>query len=323
MDCIKTNAKTQQVELLTHADKIARLEEIFAAYHRKSDVFLPSDAFYAEITGPESLEAMASEIFAYLGMKHRSVEFHVDADTAEPVAYHRHSGTSRIVLGWHALQDPLLAGSLVAHSIIHHLLEARAKINLGTSEETEALTDLATIHSGLGILVMNGIADKRSSLGSMAPANYLAECLDYFKEHRVVPSVWQPYVNPEIIALHGDRPLPKRRYRAIIRKRIDQHARYRKNLMVGSSLTALFLGIIGFAILSGPQYLSAEMQAQKDTIDLLRLQHRECEETVQRKERTWDTSDIFMQRRIDADKTRCTSLRNRYNYEVARYNEQL
>jgi hypothetical protein len=323
MDCLKTNTKNPQVELLTHSDKTERLEEIFAAYHRKNDVFLPNDTFYADITGPESLGAMASAIFTYLGVKHRNVEFHIDLDSTEPVAYQRHSGANRIVLGWRAMEDPLLAGSLVAHGIAHHLLISRAKIHLDSNEEIESFTDLATIYAGLGILVMNGLTSKHGCLGALAPQNYVAECIDYFHEHRVVPSVWQPYVTPEVISLHGDKPLPKRRYRTVIRKRIEQHAKHRKNIMVGGMLTALFLGFIGFTILSGPQYLSAEMQAQKDTVDLLKLQHRECEETVQRKERTWDTSDIFMQRQIDADKTRCASLRNRYNYEVSQYNDKL
>ncbi len=323
MNCVITNTKNPPAELLTHSDKTERLEEIFAEYHRKAVVFLPSDTFYTDITGPESLEAMASEIFSYLGVKHHSVEFHIDIDSSESVAYQRHSGASRIALGWYAIEDPLLAGSLVAHGIAHHLLISRAKINLDGSEENESFTDLATIHAGLGILVMNGLTSKHVCLGALAPQNYVAECIDYFHERRVVPSVWQPYVSPEVITQRGDKPLAKQRYRTIIRKRIEQHAKHRKNIVAGGMVTALFLGFIGFNILSGPQYLSAEMQAQKDTVDLLKLQHRECEETVQRKEKTWDTLDIFIQRQIDADKTRCASLRNRYNYEVSQYNERL
>ena len=78
MDCIETDNDVATARLLTQADKIAELEKLFAKYRRKNDVFLPDDSFYKEIAGPEDAERMAASIFSWLGVKHRSITFHID-----------------------------------------------------------------------------------------------------------------------------------------------------------------------------------------------------------------------------------------------------
>lgn len=323
MDCIKTKTPATSTELLTLPDKIQQLEAVFAKYHLKHDVFLPSDKFYADVTGPESLEAKAQEIFSFLGMKHRSVEFHIDPDSEQLIVYRWHGGHSQITLGWQCQDDALLAGAALAHAIVHHLLHVRAKLSLSPAENNEELTDLGTIYAGLGVLILNGLNGNHSPLGSMAKANYIAECTDYFKARGIVTSLWQPYVLPEVAAEITAGGLPRHRYRHVIRRQLERRSSHKRQFALAGLSLAIVASLLIFQKLTTPKFLSAEMQNQKETIELLKVQHRECEETVNRKLTTWDTSDIFMMRQIDADKSRCASLRNRYNYEVNQYNSKL
>jgi len=69
-----------------------------------------------------------------------------------------------------------------------------------------------------------------------------------------------------------------------------------------------------------PRYLPAELTEKKEEIQIIKNQYQICIDEVKRKQQSWDTNDIFMQRQIDADKSRCTSIKNRYNYEVNKYN---
>lgn len=320
MDCVTGTGTAQNIELLTQADKIDKLGLVFAKSHRKTDVFLPSDDFYNQINGPDDVENMASQIFNWLGIKHRSLSFHIDPTQTELVKYSGGSSPS-VTLGWHCQEDALLTGGVVAHAISHHLLIMRAKIKLASTAENEELTDLATIYAGLGVLVLNSLESKYHSLAIMAPANYYAECIDYFNAHNVVPSIWTPYVVSDILEKLGNISAIKQR--SFVIKRILALRKHKLRLLLAGFVTLLIVSTLIGYIQSRPQYLSAEMAERLDKVNILRAQVERCEDEVKRKQATWDTSDIFIQRQINADQVRCASLRNRHNYEVNQYNAEL
>lgn len=323
MNCINFKNSAQPVELLTQADKISRLEEIFIKYRHKTDIFLPDENFYNEISSPDDAKLLADKIFRWLGIKHRSLDIRIDPAQDQLVVYTRKSGSSTINLGWRVLNDPFLCGAALAHGITHHLLLSRAKLHLESSEENEALTDLGTIYSGLGVLILNGFSSGSDALGSMAQANYIAECLDYFEERRIVKSLWQPYVLPSVISNVVPDKLPIQNYSMAVRQQINKMTGNRTKTALVLMMIIILIGTSVFVYVKRPKNISAEMQSQKETIDILKIQYQQCIDTVEYKRQTRDLTDIFMQRNIEADQSRCTSLRNRYNYEVAQYNSKL
>ena len=322
MDCIDSTTDATATDLLTQADKIARLEAVFSKHRHKTDIFLPDETFYTEVCGPDEITRMADILFKWLGIKHRSARFHIDPTQEKLISYKKEASGSNITLGWRCEQDGFLAAAAVAHGIVHHILLSRQKLNLGSSEETEELTDLGTIHAGFGILVLNSLGSAQGALGSLAPPNYISEFFDYLTAERVVESLWSPYILPDVMQAHISTVRPVRR-QSFVQKRFTllQRTRNRRRLAAGTFVVCFVA--VGFLALSRPKAQSAEQFERYDGIRVLKNQVEQCEETVRRKLATWDQEDIFMQRQIEADKTRCSSLRSRYNYEVSQYNENL
>lgn len=321
MDCIDFTPKVTARRLLTQSDKITELELLLSKYRHKNDVFLPDETFYNPIKGPDDLERMADIIFKWLGIKHRSVSFHIDPKQEKLIVYSKNGATHSVTLGWKAQKDSMLCGGLVAHAIVHHVLLGRLKIQLETVAENEELADLGTIYSGLGILILNSFKSDSPALGSMAPANYVAECVDYFDERRLVTSLWQPYLLPGIIDQQIMTRIPVGRYKAFIQKRIKLKRNSRTHTFILIGLACLFFFSLVALLSLQPQSAAQNIQNQQETVSLLKSQYMRCNSTVARKLQTWDQTDIFMVRQIDADRTRCTSLKNRYNYELAQYEE--
>lgn len=322
MDCILSSNVTVSTELLTQADKIAKLDAIFSKHRHSTDLFLPDEGFYPEACGPDEIMRMADALFSWLGIKHRSVHFHLDPNQEELVLYKKEAGGSSITLGWRCAQDSFLAAAAIAHGIVHHILVIRQKIRMGSAEEDEEFTDLGTIYAGFGILILNSLCSSKRALGALAPSNYVSEFIDYVTDERIVESLWSPYVLPDVMQAHisGVRPVRRQPF-ALKRLKVLRRTKKRQKFMI--IVFVVCFGMAGFLTLTRPKAQSSEQLTRYDEIKVLKRQVEQCEEMVKRKLDTWNKEDIFIQRQIDADKSRCSSLRSRYNYEVAKYNESL
>lgn len=319
MDCVQTDTAATELVLLTHADKVNELQKQLKNHRGNADIFLPDDTFYQTVSSSDDAERMADRLFKWLGIKHKSIRFRIDTTQSDLVKYEKTGKQTTAVLSWRCMNDPFLCAAAVAHAVLHHVLLSRKKIQINDTDDNEALTDLATIYAGFGVVILNGMHGGARVLGNMAPANYIAEFMDYLSSRQIVNSVWQPYVLPTVIepfvpyepvyepapyvtaALHKQR-LVKRRTITLI------------------SLVSFIVATTTLFALYQPQQLSTEAAEQRDRVNVLKTQYTYCEETVRYKEAHWETSDIFIQRQIEADKTRCASLKSRYNYELNIYN---
>jgi len=190
MDCVKSFSKTKKIQLLNQSDKIEFLETAFSSYKQKSDIFIPDASFYKQTTLQSDIDQMADAIFKWLNIKHRSIEFKTNANQPLYLDYTKKGAHSIVTINYAAQANSLLLGAVIAHAITHHLLISRSKVSIQNIGENEALTDLGTIYLGLGVLVLNGLNNAAPMLGYMAADNYVAECLDFFNERRLVPSIW-------------------------------------------------------------------------------------------------------------------------------------
>lgn len=321
MDCLNFNEplKSTNKVLLTHSDKVLALQESLNTYRHDSDIFLPDDNFYLKINGPEDINQMANTIFRWLKIKHKSLVFHLDSSQDEPLIFSKSHGHSQATLGWKVLDDPLYAGSLIAHSIIHHLLAGRHRLIMSESYENESITDLGTIYSGLGILVLNGLENRYNSLGAMAKENYVSEFLDFVSDQRIVNTVWQPYVLPSVIESFIDIESTPTKIGFVGRLESKRKSTKIKYTLAASAILTTIL-LITFYSATRPKYSEADLVEHRYTINILKEQVRYCEKTLEYKKSRWDNSDVFIKRQIDADATRCKSLQNRYNFELNSYN---
>lgn len=323
MKCITFESKVTHLSLLTHTDKVQKIEEVFSKIRHKSDVFIPDEAFYGTEVHAEDPERMADVLFRWLGIKHRNVRIHIDPSQQNLISYTHEKNASRINLNLQTLEDPLLCGAVVAHAIMHHLVIARAKISLGNSDENEALTDLATIYAGFGVLILNGFEAKQPPLGSMGMQNYASEFLDYCSEHRIVKSLWLSSVLPSVATQFLATKSRTQRLKPYLSRRLQKIKKRKRKVLAGLFLTTVIISSAVVFSPKGPQYLSPLMQEKRENIVQLKSQYELCTGIVEYKQQKWDKTDIFIQRQIEADKSRCSSLKNRYNYEVKEFNSKL
>lgn len=323
MQCVIESSGTKKLQLITHTDRVKELTSMLAHIRHKADLFLPSDTFYPEQVSSEDPERMAHEIFSWMGIKHRSLIFHMDPDQDQLVQYSYVKHKSQVSFNMQAMQNPFVCGAAVAHAITHHLIIARAKVQLNATQEDEAFADLATVYAGLGILILNSFSTKTPALGGMAQANYASEFLDYCSGQRIVSSIWMPHILPNITETHLGAHDKSKRLVPFLSAYTKHVASHRRGIALVTSATGLLLIAILSLFLSQPKALSADMLEKRDGISVLKAQIAHCEATVKRKLATWDQSDIFIERQIQADNTRCNSLKSRYNYEVGEYTTQL
>ena len=72
-----------------------------------------------------------------------------------------------------------------------------------------------------------------------------------------------------------------------------------------------------------PKSLPTELANEVDNINVLANNRRLCNIMVKQQQKTLDENDIFSDRQIDAQMTRCKSVENIYNYRLNVLNEKL
>jgi len=144
--------------IISHKETIALLRDVFdEAFPRP---FLPDDDFYGNWGGDDdSLVAMLGAILQWLRIDGRSVVAGFTPDLGSPGVFFRQGGTDFILVDASHRNDPFAAAAILAHESTHLLL---SRLQLGCEDvlANELFTDLATIYTGLGIVILNGMKRK-------------------------------------------------------------------------------------------------------------------------------------------------------------------
>ena len=111
--------------------------------------------------------------------------------------------------------DTLAVGAILAHEMMHLYL-SRLNVRLQDTQENELLTDLATINTGLSILILNGMSysnnmwltiimavfgtiywrEEVQAFGYFKPAEYGRHALSYFHERSIPVNDFIGYLRP-------------------------------------------------------------------------------------------------------------------------------
>lgn len=328
-----TNKKLLPTALLTRAEKLTAIEEIFGENFSHQAKFFPLDGdFYAELKKPKGYNKVADKLFNWWGVKHRGVHLIIETGQAEPVIYTHHGQTHEIKLSEAALNNPYEAAAVIAHGLMHYILIGRHSIYLSDESENEELTDLALINSGMGAVILNGYnyhigwLNRLSRLkdlqpvGVLKPREFLAETETWMSAHHL--PLWElsaqlmPWVSIYL----------PRQIRAIANKKLhvlsEEKAVKTTNVkFLGVLILASIIGIVaGYLLILVPTPTPKSLIAKQQVISTLRSQFDQCLSNVEQKKKDFDTSDIFVLRVIQSDIARCESLRNRYNSEISSYN---
>jgi hypothetical protein len=145
-------------------------------------LFEPTTAFYARLASGEEgdLARAAQEIGQYLllpGVPTVAYEWGIRMDPQVAGQIRRQRGAiSHIQIPLYYVGRPHALGAILAHELTHERLAPIEEVLCSTVQEQERVTDLASMVSGLGKLVLNGliteivpVAGERQVLGYLDP----------------------------------------------------------------------------------------------------------------------------------------------------------
>lgn len=132
--------------------------------------FLPDAHFYAQYSQKspsDGLNYMADAIFKWLKIERKGavIDFYAEKDIPKHKADTAGFYTTTVVDGEKKelifinakySDDPMAVGAILAHELMHLYL-FRLSIKIEDTHENELLTDIATIRTGLSLLVLNGM----------------------------------------------------------------------------------------------------------------------------------------------------------------------
>jgi len=157
----KSNSVTQEIKTLdgkfSNKEKIHLILNLLKKDNLEpNNILLPDDLFYYEWNGSaDDLRLMASKIFAWLKIRPKNLCVDFYSEMEPPGIYISDKENEAIFINSKHRESAFECGAILAHEIMHYYLMGNHGIALADTKENELMTDLATIYSGLGVLVIN------------------------------------------------------------------------------------------------------------------------------------------------------------------------
>lgn len=158
-DIARIDNKVEIKEAASHEDKIRLLEQLFSRkIHGSGKILTPDDGFYVQTNTVEGLWHISTRIFEWLGLDPNDLVIDYSDEIEPPGLFFRDNGTSYIYINSKHRENPFEVSAILAHEIMHYVLLTFLNVALEETHDNEQFTDVATIYSGLGILVLNGFS---------------------------------------------------------------------------------------------------------------------------------------------------------------------
>lgn len=317
--------------LWTEEEKTERLNELFK--HR--DLILPDDDFYSPVRDAKELEKLAAKLKRQLGLRTKKIRLSFSSELSSACLIEIDDRRGHIIVSSRYLGNPQVCAALLAHALCHYSLIVSHKICFADPTENEKLADLATVQTGLGIIMLNGIwsagwrglfrkwfgRKNNGGLGYFNPRSYAVRLCRYLTEESLAPAAVAAHSLPWVKKLITSKTkLQQRDLPDFVVRAQRLHSRSLERFVVSCLIILSFMSLGAYVAIRRPAFLSDELRTQKQKIDTLYASYGGCAARVEDTRRSYDTSDQSIQRVVDAELTECKSLENRYNYEVEAYN---
>lgn len=322
--------------LLTVEAKITKIKQLLPEHEHGGRFFLPDNTFYVAPVDNSGLKSIATTICVWIGFKPVGIRFRFTATKHESWFETTETGPT-IFINRRFSRNAYACAALLAKHLIQYYLEFRKHLVLKDSKEQQELISLGVVHSGLGIVGLNYTHSPfwqeqypklyylahKSHAHSKLTQQYAHFTQNYASENGLAikpimkylcPWAWPYFSNTDRVYVKAA-------------GYVENETKKAKNAyigLVGSVLFVAFGAILsGYVFSQRPRFLPAGLQNEKEEIEILRNSYELCTGSITKKEANYKNEDIFIERSLEADHTRCTSLRNLYNYRVEQYNKQL
>lgn len=323
-----SQATIQATPLLTKAAKLDVFTTLFGGkLSHPGTLFLPKRSFYDKLATDAGLVAAARELYRWLGVKPRRLA----------MAY-GDGHKDGLSLAEHYRELPYQVGALLALHVVRDVAD-----HLGYPADDDFI-EFASLESGLGVLVINGLYQPHSVWEGLVhamhghwyanetvithayhPNNYANELLTYADAQQLSRRLWAGYLHAEaqrklgVILQPAHRELPPTH--ELLRR---SHAR---TAIVRLLLLAVFGGLLAitatYVTAQRPRQISTLATEQYQEVMLRKQAYIACVDKVTQLMRDSENNDIFTDQELNAQKSRCLSLQNTYNAAVSRYNATL
>lgn len=321
-------------QLLTAEDKEALFQRLFSdRLLHGGQFYLPNVEFYNLLRDDEGLTRAAKLMCRWIGIK----PYRLNAAFTDETTHN--SDKTHICIPSKYREFPYQAGSLLALGVIHHLLAHRDP----SLEYDEGFVESTSLRLGLGIVILNGLHGRRSlqthlhriiklrwyvhndvQLATYRPVDYGGEVLAFARTYRISAEGWYAYVSDEARGL-----IPLRlAHTPHVRPQLErQHRRaahqWWTRLWLGAFIIALLASICLYVLAQRAPHISKIQAERYETIQILSNAFRTCERAVRQQQNTADLQDIYADMSVNAAKSRCQSIRNKYNYFVTQFNQNI
>src|SRR5579883_343814 len=163
MDALaREDKKYRTAHLPTDEDKLAKLDSLLHMREHKGEYLLPDMHFYSL-----NLYNMAEVMLDWIGIRTKDtliINYANDFESSglKNVAgfYTEIDGIHYIYLNSEKVKNSYQAAAVLAHELMHYILMGIAHFKLDETLQNEKFTDIATVFTGLGIIVTNGFEFK-------------------------------------------------------------------------------------------------------------------------------------------------------------------
>ncbi len=321
----------------TRDDKLVLLKNINASRNKAGELMIPDNDIYGGLYDIERIKRTSKEFLVWLEMKPTNLCYEID--NYKPVGLLESDGKFYINIGTNIAKNPYVATSIIAKSSCEYYLK-RKKI-----QYDDELLELATVHFGLGVFMINAfdsgndlVSFLRRFTGRSSNPRVTHLILSYFTPDKYY-RMFANYLKINQLGFRAciDHLLP---WSAKGLKKMDTNIkaiyptdyvqqesaklsllRLKSSLMI--VLICLLTVVVWLIIDVKPKSLPAELANEVDNINVLANNRRLCNIMVKQQQKSLDENDIFSDRQIDAQMTRCKSVENIYNYRLNVLNEKL
>jgi hypothetical protein len=315
--------------------------------------FYPDVQFYAQYykDNLKGLHYMAGVLFSWLKIAPNgcTVDFYDEkefkkfaGDTAgfyTKIKNDKGEGNEVILINSKHKANPLAVGAILAHEMMHLYL-FRLNLKLEDVQENELLTDLATINTGLAILILNGMTyssqwyltiimaffgriywrSQQLAFGYFKPKEYGYHAMAYFNEHNLSAQHIIGYLNPTSRHFIPHAPFLKGKNTTEYIKLLDKE--HKKSNLKKWAIVAPFVIIIGYFWISG-SVSSSNQSNLSNQIDTCQAAVTALGNQANTDQTTLDNMDTQMtQYQNEGDNTDYNNLVDPYNSLLAQVKQE-
>lgn len=325
-----------QSKILTDEERRVKLLHVIGnKLQEPGKLHLPTSRVYNQLTGDTGLQQLCKEYCRWLGIKHETIT----VSYGKTLSYDVTDDAIKISDAYRA--HPYGSAALLCLATLSYYLKKYTH-----ETPTQAEIEFATIETGLGLWILNGLKPRLSksqslyhfidttlvhnegiTLSDYSPSYYANKIVEYAHEHRIPSEEYIGHINKKTQHL-----LPNHLYASSKMSLPDPdiiHALSHNSriLWIKTILIVIMIAIVACLSLyfwsASKPITNAEMAENEKALRVVKSSYDSCIQVANTQQNSYDPNDLFMTRQVDATRARCESLRNEYNYALDQYQDAL